>query len=701
MSRGIRQFVCAVLLFFGASLAAHAQAVRVQSGEHDGFTRLVVDVGPDRTWSIEGDASRPVIRFDPGIASFDLSQVFSTIPRTRLNDLALDDGLVLDLACACPVSASRYRSRYLVLDIADETARDTAPADDQVSESSDADDPDAAARRVAAAESLPDLTRLILESATEAEPSPSTDFLQAQAVETAAAIMAEQLARAAASGLIEAAPGRPLSDADPLTSIERTVPGTGPAAAELGRIEDIPFDLPIRAETAVDIALQRAVASEMQRPRLVCTGQEFSLVDWSDGTGVYSGLGQLRAAVYDDRGVIDRRAVVDLARHYISYGFGAEAAYWLAEIPNPPESMVALASIVDGAETPVFPHLADAAVCSPGELLWRYVDGSFEGDLGAEEVSAIQRATAALPMVLRDQLGPRIARDLSADGHVVAARNVRDMLVLGGRLSNAALLRLDLDLGLRGGTPEGEIRADLATALRDERTASAEAMAHVLRFDRETGQPVSEARLVAAEAILREDGVQAATAGLWREVVLALARVGDLDGVIHYLGGVSPDPESHNDVLTAVFEASLQADDIASLLLLTRMFGTGWTATGSEAGRTRIAVMAVLRDHGFWEAAEILRSGQRMLILPARPAPAPQSTDIARQAWIAEDWLELAGVVDGVHHDLALRMQNVGSPTPQDQADLSTLVDTLQDTAALRRMVDAILDDPTPDMRTP
>ena len=136
--------VAASALLAVMSPQALAQTVRVQSGEHAEFTRLVLDIGAGRSWQLDplGDTVR--LRLDPPVDGFDISRVFDLIPRTRLAGLAVRDGLELTLACPCDIDASRYERRYLVLDI--RPATDAALRD---------------ARRDAAAR-LPDMSRLLL-----------------------------------------------------------------------------------------------------------------------------------------------------------------------------------------------------------------------------------------------------------------------------------------------------------------------------------------------------------------------------------------------------------------------------------------------------------------------------------------------------------------------------------------------------------
>lgn len=696
----------AVALILSA-VAVAAQTITVQSGEHAGFTRLVLDIGVDREWTLTGEGETRRLALDPPVEGFAIARVFDLIPRTRLSALAEEDGLRLWLACACAINASRHQGRYLVLDIAEPDPARAAPTPAP-------EDAAASVRRQAAAESLPDMTRLLAGSAPPQSPvrRPDTTPPQPPArgdidMAEAARIMSEQLARAAASGLLEAAPGRPMSDADAVPGVAPEPPRpdleTAGDPVSPYAVEPPGPGAPLRAETALDAALHRALRAEPQGNQLACTGALLSIRDWAAGDTVHHGLGALRLALYDVRDQLRRDAVLALARHYLAFGFGAEAAFWLTQIENAPPDLAVIAALVDGVEGAHFLPEPDPLICSEEELLWRYLDGALGAHaLTEEEAGRLQRATAALPTALRDEIAPRVARRLQVDGHPSAARNLRDLLLRGGRLSGAAMVQLDLDLGI---ARPGDARtgAALALALRDDGADPVGAMAHALGFDREIGLPPDETRLHAAEALLREHGLGPETAALWQEVVLAHAANGSLDRMVVMLAEARNMPEDRrNATLTSLFSDRLAAQDTAALFVLARLHGAEWVAEGSVAGRARVGTMVHLREAGLADAAEVLRAGQRPVILPARPGVAPDPTERLRAAWQRGDWTRLSGAAEGPHRQIALRMltRDADASDPSAVAaelpDLPSLAARVADSRDLRTQVATLLAVPAP-----
>jgi len=718
------RIILAMLALVASVTGLTAQTLAVQSGEHDGFSRLVVDIGPDRDWALTGDGRDYALTVTPAPEGFDTSAVFDLIQRDRLAEIDAGTSLTLSLACPCDVEAFRFRDRYVVIDIADPP-----------------DEPRPALPRPATAGVLPDLAALLAEDvdldlATDmpeaAPPRPDIPHgVDDIDLEEAAQIMAAQLARAAAAGLLDASLGRPLADADPVASgpsaspEDRGAPAlvedadrdmalvspTAEAATERrgadapGRDDDLEEDSPaemppLRAETAFDTDRRPAPSPALQRPPLSCDGLTYEIRDWADGAGPAQGLGPLRLGLFDERDRLVPEGAIALARHYLFYGFGAEAAFWLRQLDTPPEDLLIIAAMVDGADSPRFPVEADPMACSGSELFWRYLDGRIGPRLSEAQVGLVQRSHAALPVVLRDHLAPRLARRLQSDGHDSAARNVADAIVRGGRLPQDAVARLDLDLGVE--PDSAQMRMILDQALEADGATPAETMSHALALARRTGTPTDQTRLVAAEALLRETPAGETSDALWREVVLAHAATGNLDESVEMLlDAEGRSDEVRGEAILHLIASRLDAQDTAALAAVAHLFGSTWNVEGSEAGRVRMAAISHLRDAGLFQAAEALRGGQRSLILPAAPAPERSDDDLLSEAWSTRDWPTLAEITDGPQRQLANRMMHLlpedpGSMDAEEErrdaeTDLQDLSILVEDSHALRQLVSVLL----------
>ena len=125
-----RAGVLALFLWLAGVVDAIAEPVVLRSGEHDGFSRLVLPIGEATAWSLKQSGRRATLTLNRPRIEFDTRRVFDRIPRKRLVALGQDGpagALVLDLGCECEVSAFKQGESYLVIDISDGKAGPAAP----------------------------------------------------------------------------------------------------------------------------------------------------------------------------------------------------------------------------------------------------------------------------------------------------------------------------------------------------------------------------------------------------------------------------------------------------------------------------------------------------------------------------------------------------------------------------------------------
>jgi hypothetical protein len=99
-----------------------AEPVRVTSGEHDGFTRLVFDYGRPVDWQVGRSADGYELRLTERPPPYDLTNVFAFITRLRLAALwaTPESGQVqIGLACACHAIPFEFRPGIIVIDLKD------------------------------------------------------------------------------------------------------------------------------------------------------------------------------------------------------------------------------------------------------------------------------------------------------------------------------------------------------------------------------------------------------------------------------------------------------------------------------------------------------------------------------------------------------------------------------------------------------
>ncbi|MGB3312978.1 MAG: hypothetical protein WBB85_01085 [Albidovulum sp.] len=98
-----------------------ADTLRVRAGEHDGFSRIVLDLATPVDWELGRDANGYVLRLARENVEFDLSRIYQMIPRDRIADLVQsgDGTLHFTLGCECHAKAFVTGGGSVVVDIAD------------------------------------------------------------------------------------------------------------------------------------------------------------------------------------------------------------------------------------------------------------------------------------------------------------------------------------------------------------------------------------------------------------------------------------------------------------------------------------------------------------------------------------------------------------------------------------------------------
>lgn len=137
MMRGLIPLMAMVVV--AAAVPAGAETVRVQTGEHPGFTRVVVQLARPTAWTVGRTAIGYGLRLGRSDVRLDLTRVFDLIPRTRIAAMTTGTtGTVLEMTtpCQCHLVAFEDRPGLLVFDVRDglpspvsrfETALDLPP----------------------------------------------------------------------------------------------------------------------------------------------------------------------------------------------------------------------------------------------------------------------------------------------------------------------------------------------------------------------------------------------------------------------------------------------------------------------------------------------------------------------------------------------------------------------------------------------
>ena len=699
------------------SAPAIAETARVYSGEHEDFTRLVVELPGAGDWTVGKTQMGYTFaaRTDPQPV-YDLSVVWDRIPRTRLQALLADPdsgALQLTLACQCHVFPFEYRPGVVVLDIKPGPAPTQSPFELPFDTS-----------KIGAVTSPPPTTMPSaeydwLDQARNSDASASmlTDLpLHTGAVSLAPlrAELLEEISRAAARGVIDMVlPGKPPdapvvdSGALPWTQIRIGAPPDSNFPGIAAGADDL---MPDGGTCAQDDAL--------------------ALPEWGAGKLPHELIVEARTGLFGEFDVVDPDAVLHAVRLHLFLGFGAEAAQYSglltgSDQPEEQALLISMAKLVDGNPDPESPFLG-MLVCDGMAALWASLAHS-ELPLGQDvNTDAVVRSFLALPSYLRKSLGPALTEKLLKHDNPEAARMIRNAVERTPDTTAATVDLLDASADLHAGRTDAALEhAEEAVA---EGGSGPDEMIALVEAHFEKAKPLSPDIVTALQAFQAEVGEPESRAKLLRALALAQVLSGQTDA------GFATAAQ-HGLAASDIFELAFQlADDDAFLRhailpedaeaagvrsdvelgVATRLLGLGFAdaalywldpvAPDESANRRRIAAEAELARGDARRAVALLLDlvEPKDEILRAKALVQLGALAEARTAYLAAglpdeaqrlttwegDWQRLKAEDAPLWSAAAA----VVTPNPlQDAGPLARGAALLEDAAAARLAVDALL----------
>jgi len=524
--------LCAALWL--AVPAAWAQDVTIRSGEHPAFSRLVLTIPSGSAWSLGRLGDRYALTLPTGL-TVRPDGVFDRIPRSRIATLTADGAdLLIDMSCGCHASAFLWRPDRLVIDINDGPAPPGSPFEVDLAGAAQAGTPPA----------QPPAPPAVVLPLVMAVHAPQRVSLLADPFRTRAAdldrldalgaALREGVARAATAGLLQTdviaqtgptaiippprardtttavLPGPDALRPDPAPAARATVPLQDAAAAQLSasapdqdatmpEVAAIPGAQATAPAATPGLVFSNAIDRARQAtepgsaPGRCLPDSEFDLPAWASGPDFASEVGWGRAALgAGDTPTPD--AVEDLARTYLYYGFGREAAVTLSldgRRSTQREVLLAMAAVIDTAPGDVVDvsALTGQSDCPGPGALWAALAQGSIADAGDTARIAIETAFRALPPALRIHLAPRLARMFIEAGDPSTAESLLSPAIAPGQSASleAALATAEITLTSAGPQPAMAALSELAET--DGRMTPA-AVLRLMEIAHANGQPL-------------------------------------------------------------------------------------------------------------------------------------------------------------------------------------------------------------------
>jgi hypothetical protein len=512
----------ALILLLAGLGSAQAQTARVASGEHDSFTRLVIELPAALDWTVGrlplGYGFATVTSDQP---AYDVSRVWDRIPRTRLQSLRVDPAtgvLQLTLACDCHVFPFEYRPGMIVLDIKDGPPPAGSSFEAAFSTASTAEIALAGAADLKARDSydwLADRT----EGLPATPPDVALDLPTGSvSLDPLRDELLAQISRGAADGIIDMElPGKPVEH-------------------ESGEWGELPWTT-IHLGEGSGVEVRPGGGDTTVASGAVCIPDaELDLAAWGKDMPSADLLSEARSTLFGEFDRIEPDAAIRAVQIHLYLGFGAEARLYADLLQgSAPESLpfyVSMSHLVDGETDPDTPF-ATMQTCDGAAALWAAL--ALE-ELAAEvNTDAVLRGFLALPPHLRRHLGGLLADKFLAVDEVEAARVIRNAIERTPDSEPAEIALLDARAELHGGDlPAAQAHAENAAMAGGD---DAETLITLVEAHFRDGTPLDPEVALTLRTLLREASGRLDEPALQRALVLALALSGGIESAFEAAEG--------------------------------------------------------------------------------------------------------------------------------------------------------------------
>lgn len=402
-------FITAAVI--AAASGAAADDLTVRSGEHEGFTRLVVHVPQDTGWVLKHTKNGARLHVALKDATYDISSVFRRLTQDRLTAMSQAKpgaALELEFGCDCVASAYLFKNTMIVIDIAPGTLPPSL---------------------------ISDVPLPVLPENRKQEPAPGSE----QALDTLALPLLNQNA----NGFEDQLSTRLLQGAD-RDIIDLNIAAVGPRASTSKQEVFLPSDLEMNIQvTSILDDLEGLLGPdipELKKRRDCVSSDELAFEDWSDGRPFAVQAAYLRSELYQEFDTVDTHKAMELAKLYAYSGFGAEAMTalnLLADQSLETDRVAAIGRVLDNGPLTENNPFAGLQRCDSDAALWAALT---EGNLREDaNLTAIEQSFVRLPDHLRRHVGPALS-DILVDGkELEAARRVLRSVDRVNTQTNASL----------------------------------------------------------------------------------------------------------------------------------------------------------------------------------------------------------------------------------------------------------------------
>lgn len=529
----IKEVILAIFLTY--PIIAEAQ-VLIKSGEHDGFTRFVMDYKEPVSWRLGRSEDGYELHVERRGIEYDFSKVYRPIGKDRLASIWADQAsgaLKFSLACSCHAKAFEFRQGIIVVDINDGTAPKNSPFEALISSDINQKNyPKLEARENTAESDIKNYNWIEnyfkastsgrdskLHASLEANVDPD---LQASEIRDH---MLNQLSRGASRGVINL---KDLSNSQD----SNFVPPGAPMPINGNSVRSGLNELP-----GISFQKEKPRSGNTSSAGSLCIESErLDISSWSGDSPVWQQISQYKEGVLEEFDEPNTDAVDAAVKFLLSVGFGSEARQLIDSFPSELRDRKlwrAMSYIVDEDSDPSN-FFAGQTECGTAAALWATLGSRNDADSAPINSDAVILEFSALSVEMRMLFGPTLIQKFIDQNMASSAEKVKNAILRtpDGIRNQKLLIEATLNL-FENNAVAAESKAQSALADSGPETW----LAIVTMIDARAAQniPIEAELLVALEAVSRELLHTDNEAKISRALVLAYALTGDFQSAFSNL----------------------------------------------------------------------------------------------------------------------------------------------------------------------
>ncbi|PTQ75035.1 hypothetical protein [Celeribacter persicus] len=564
------RFLILLALLVAFPQGLRAEVIEVRSGEHAGFSRLVMQFPSVVTWEFGRSGNEYEFRVPDADVEFDAKIVFSKIPQTRIVSVnGSDSRLIVSVRENVHADVFELRAGRIVIDIKDGAPEAASVFEQKLSEvskdsaeNSEIEPAEPSPVSASASEALlaadgqehmgiPHNDTLVEVKPLELPiiiPGAANDVEQpmlllpddaelsdprSERVDKLERELIEQIGRAVSQGLL---------DAD-VSSTERVVEE---ANAYQGRGEKTELSPPqpevvastaershIRIQSSIDReSANRTEAQATDVDGNICIKNQYvDISNWGKPPDEGLQLAILRAATLGEFDQPDPEGIQRLSRYYIFLTFGAEAKAVMTNFgvyADGEDVLRAMADIMDQGYSDRPGRLKYQFHCEGPVAFWSVMVKKQLSTWENYNLDSVRATFSALPIHLRRHLGPTLSERFLAIGDEKTAQYIQNAIARAGGDHGDAFSLLDAELTLADGDLASGV-TKLEDIVLEDGLNAAEALVRLIATKAQAGQAIDRKTAETAEVMAVEYRGSPYEVQLQNAAILARIHSGDAD----------------------------------------------------------------------------------------------------------------------------------------------------------------------------